>query len=85
MLRLPEALQIVQDEVVERFWLIHLDYKSLLTSTNADTTLLLCISQQDLTNPGRPKVDFPVQAFYKAGAKYISALKANFAEICRDK
>lgn len=79
MLRCPEALKFVQDDAPDVFGATHLDDKTLATSRSADTLLLLRAAQHYLQNPDRPKGEFPVHEFYKAGARYVSALRALFS------
>lgn len=59
-----------------------LDQKTLSTSRNAAAVFLLCVAQHRFINTDRPKEDFFVLAFYKAGTQYVSAFGALFLEVC---
>lgn len=60
---------------------MHLDNKTLATSSNADMVLLLPAAQHCLTNADRRKKDFPIYALYKAGTQYVNLLRAHFTEM----
>lgn len=71
MLRCSEALIFVQVDASNVFDAAHSVDKALVSSSNADTVFLLRAAQRYVTNPDRPKEEFPVYAFCKAGAQYL--------------
>lgn len=81
MFRCPRAIKPVLDEALDVFGAAHLDEKTVVTSKNAVTVLLLPATQHYLANPDKPKGDFSVHSFYKAEAKKVSALRAFFSEV----
>lgn len=84
-LRCHQALKFVYAESSNVFVVSSLDFITLATSSGSDMVLLLCAAMRWLKKPDRPKGDFPVYEFYKAGAKYISALRALISKTRRTK
>lgn len=80
VLRCLKAFKFVQDEAPQVFGTTNLDDMTIATSRNAHTILQIRAAQHYFTNPDRSKEDFPVHAFYKARAQYVSALRAIFSE-----
>lgn len=76
----PATLQFVHDVALDVSGVSRLEERTLATYRISYMVLMLRAAVLYLTNPARPKGDFSLHAFYRAGAQLISTLEAQLSE-----
>lgn len=77
----PEALSYVVSRNDVHIGVTHLDDSGLVSTPKRYVVHLLQAVYAYLSNPSRPKGDFPVKPFYNAAIRYLNALSNVLSEI----